>query len=267
MESKKRYNTAVLLTYIASALTLLLAIISLIMIIPLNSYSEIFMSLKNNEVYGELIDLFISQGIDETYLSATLYIILIIFTVLSLLLAIPSLVFAVLNKNEKNLSLEDFQKNSKKHIWFLISIGLGYYSNSSNIVSSLIQEMSLLNTAATILYVIAFIFALITIINNRKALKNKEQEVNNNSNSDFYYNNYYDINNEDNISSNNNDNVSSNNDNNLNQNNQKVKVDPKELDRVYELLSKLEKEYKNGEIQEEDYKRMKETILKNYLDD
>jgi len=44
-----------------------------------------------------------------------------------------------------------------------------------------------------------------------------------------------------------------------------VKVDNEKLNQVYELLSKLEKSYKNGEVSEEDYNRMKQTILDNYL--
>ena len=35
------------------------------------------------------------------------------------------------------------------------------------------------------------------------------------------------------------------------------------LEETFELLSKLEKSYKNGEIDEETYKRMKATIMDN----
>ena len=37
------------------------------------------------------------------------------------------------------------------------------------------------------------------------------------------------------------------------------------LDEMYELLSKLEKSYKENKITSEDYERMKKTILDNYL--
>lgn len=254
MEKKKKYNIAVILTYIASVLTSLLAIISLVIIIPLDNYASFFSSLKADEIYGEMISLLVASGTDEAYISTILYIVFIILSIISLLLAVPSLVFALLNKNEKNLTNEEFQSHNKKHIWFLISIGLGYFSNTYNLVSSLVQEISLLNSAATILYVIAFFFALMTIIKNKKALKQNVQEVDNG-------NTIFDFENDNDNNENGNDN------NNVFLDNHEVKADPKKLDKVYELLSKLEKEYKNGEIQEEDYIRMKETILNNYLDD
>ena len=43
------------------------------------------------------------------------------------------------------------------------------------------------------------------------------------------------------------------------------KLTQSKLDEFYTLLSKLEKSYKNGEVTQEDYERMKKTILENYM--
>ena len=47
--------------------------------------------------------------------------------------------------------------------------------------------------------------------------------------------------------------------------NQEPTIDQSKLDEMYELLSKLEKSYKENKITSEDYERMKKTILDNYL--
>ena len=38
------------------------------------------------------------------------------------------------------------------------------------------------------------------------------------------------------------------------------------LEDLYNLIAKLEKSYKDGEISQEDYERMKQTIINNYYE-
>jgi len=263
MVTRKRFNLAIVFGIIASSLLLLSSIVSLAMTVSVDAFVNIFNTLLNDEVFGVFINSMITPETPISVVTTIFYIIILIFNILSFIMAVPSLVFAILNIKEKDLSVEDFQKNNKKHIGLLITLGIGYLGNSYSVISLLNDSLSILSSASNVLFIVAFVFALLEIINNKKALNKNDKVVDVVDNVDV--NNNYE-----NVKVNENGNVIlEKNNSNVEvkevKDEKEVKVDNEKLNQVYELLSKLEKSYKNGEVSEEDYNRMKQTILDNYL--
>lgn len=260
--NRKRFNLATLFGIIASSLLLLSAIVCMVLTLPPDAFAQIFDELLRNPVFGEMINEAITPEVPLSIVATIFYIVFIVFNVLSALMAIPALVLSLINQKDKYLSVDEFQKRNKVHIGLLITFGIGYLGNSYSMISIFDETLSILSTISIALFIVGFIFALKEILFNKKVY-----DAQNNSVVDMVtpVNNNVTINENGNVvlkKKNENDEVKVVEEKEIVED---IKADNDKLNEVYELLSKLEKSYKNGEISEEDYKRMKETILKNYL--
>ena len=173
---------------------------------------------------------------------AILYVILVTISVISLVFGIVGVILASLCVKDGSINRQEFQKRNVKHVFFVISMGLLVVSGAD---------------ITFVLALIAFILALIDMTNNKKQLKIHNVSADENFYERAGEENFFDY-----------------KKNPIPQEVVEVKEETVEekiekeekkmkLEETFELLSKLEKSYKNGEIDEEAYKRMKNTILDN----
>lgn len=257
---KKRFKLATVFTIIASAFCIFNGFIGAIGLFfdeVYNSIWQYFISMANLTVpsnpmgqreFIEMLDLI------KTYMR----VILIVLNLVVGLSAIPSLVFAIICSNHNEYSVEAFQRKNGLHIAFLVFIGISMNYSAGGSTASFVSDLfSLLDTVAAVFLTISFIFALIEIIQNYRSVKLAEKYCNVSSQE-----------------------VKPTFENKVEQqkpleaeitpvveSEKEVKVVKQDnLEELYNLIAKLEKSYKDGEISQEDYERMKNTIINNYYE-
>ena len=185
---------------------------------------------------------------------------------MAVVLSIPCFVLSLLSFKDSSLDANEFQKRNKKHIFLLISFGLAYLANSYELGSTVVPTLSIFSLAAGVLIIFGFFKVLQQIRFNKYYLKvlqaKKAQEEAKEQQRYTFEQTRFETNNQGNQIG----------EENLAQPEikEEVKEQPSELEKVkldelYSLLSKLEKSYKNGEVNQEDYERMKKTLLENYM--
>lgn len=258
---KKRFKLATVFTIIASAFCIFNGFIGAIGLFfdeVYNSIWQYLMSMVNVTVPSDPIDqteFFEMLDLFKTYMRVAL----IGANALAGLSAIPSLVFAIICSRHNEYSVEAFQRKNGLHIAFLVFIGISMNFSAGGSTASFVFDLfSLLDTVAAVFLTISFIFALIEIIQNYRSVKLAEK--------------YCNVSNQE---------VQPTFENKVEQqkpleaeitpvvveSEKEVKVVKQDnLEELYNLIAKLEKSYKDGEISQEDYERMKNTIINNYYE-
>ena len=245
----KKFKIATILGIITSAIALFTAIQGLVTVSIMENFFVLFDEMMNVVVdpstgmtYLEVIEQTGVISVDE--FRTVIYIIVLAMFVILLVVSIASLFVSIFSIKDGSLNRQEFQKKNVKHIFFVVFMGLLAFSIAGDIVS--------------ILSLIAFILALIDIVNNHKVLKLHNVSENEN----FYDNageeNFFDYKKNPIPEERKEEVVEISQEDIIKQEEKKQK-----LEETFELLSKLEKSYKNGEIDEETYKRMKATIMDN----
>lgn len=262
---KRRLKTPLLLGIIGSSIIFVLGLIGLIYFVNYRNFFELCEVILNEDVSGEgitlqatILELFPFLTVEN--IRTTMYIYLIISNVLAMVLSIPNIVFSLICMKDVSLDVEAFQKRNKLHIFLIISFAISYIANSYEQASMISQGISFVSIGAVVLMFIGFIKTIQEVRLNKyyynmlQARKAQEEKMQNErysfDKSKFNQPEGNQIGEE-----------------NLEKPEikEEVKVDQSKLDELYSLLAKLEKSYKNGEITEEDYQRMKKTILENYM--
>lgn len=244
-----KYKVAAILGIIASAFALFTAINGIFSIAIMENFFVVFDEMMNMVIdpetqmtYLDMIEQLGIFTIDE--FRTMVYMILVIMFSILIVVSIVALLLSIFSIKDGSLNRQEFQKKNVKHIFFVVFMGLLFTSIAGDI--------------ACILALIAFILALVDIVNNNKVLKlhNVTQDEN------FYENageeNFFDYK-KNPIPEERKEEVKE-----VTQEDIKAQEEKKmKLEETFKLLSKLEKSYKSGEIDEESYKRMKETIMNN----
>lgn len=252
----KKYKVSLILSMIGSSLAFVFAFLGLIFLSVYEIYANALNIFLNTSVSSDgttLLQMLNELGILVEDFALGFYIFTIIMNIFTVLLAIPCVVLTIISFNNINLSPVEFQKKSKLHIWRLISVGLAIESISMEMLSYIESSLSTISTLVNAALIVSLVFGIISLVENNKVVKKINSKV---TQAEIHptYNEV--INNE--IIDVKEDKV------------EEVKEEPKiieqaKLDEMYDLLSKLEKSYKSGEMTYEDYERMKKTILDNYL--
>lgn len=263
-----RFKTPLLFGLIGSSITFICALIGVIYLSNYTNYFEFceaFMAqvLSNGMTVEDVIKE-MAPVITESMVRVAMYYYFLISGMLSMLLCIPCIVLSILSFRSSTLSAEDFQKRNKLHVFLLISFGLSYLANSYEMGSTALSAISIFAIIALVLVIIGFFKALSVVRFNKYLLKvqttrkayeeklRQEQEMKAAEEAKFANAEANQIGEE-----------------NLEKpethEETATQVDQVKLDELYSLLSKLEKSYKNGEVTQEDYERMKKTILENYM--
>ena len=158
----KKFKIATILGIIASAIALFTAIQGLVTVSIMENFFVVFDEMMNVVVdpstgmtYLEVIEQTGVISVDE--FRTVIYIIVLAMFVILLVVSIASLFVSIFSIKDGSLNRQEFQKKNVKHIFFVVYMGLLAFSIAGDIVS--------------ILSLIAFILALIDIVNNHKVLK------------------------------------------------------------------------------------------------
>ena len=253
---KKRFKLATVFTIIASAFCIFNGFIGAIGLFFDEVYNSIWQYFMSQVDVSNINDPEIYEFLE--YLQTILRVALIGANVLAGLSAIPSLVFAIICSNHNEYSVEAFQRKNGLHIAFLVFIGISMNFSAGGSTASFVSDLfSLLDTVAAVFLTISFIFALIEIIQNYRSVKSAEKYCNVSTQE-----------------------VKPTFEDKVEQqkpleaeitpvveSEKEVKVVKQDnLEDLYNLIAKLEKSYKDGEISQEDYERMKQTIINNYYE-
>ena len=255
---RKKYKVSLILGLVSSSVAMLLSLISLIYFAIYQNF-VLFLDAILNTTSSDgrtILEMLTTLGIQVSEIGVIIYVMMTTFNIMSLLLAVPGFVFSLLGFRKLNLSPKEFQAKHKFNIWRLIGIGLTIESITLQSTALLHDLLSTLSTLVQAASIVALIFGIVTLVENRKMVKQEEQrvydaaytpvynEVKNKEDSDVLQEVLNEIDAEENV---------------------QPEAEPSKLDEMYDLLAKLEKSYKNGEVSYEDYERMKKTILDNYL--
>ena len=256
MHFNKSFKNSITLSLIAVSMNLMVLLISFCYFLPHETFAVFYNDFTSIILDGELTvgDYFAENGVT----AEIFYISVLIIHILSLLFYGAILVLAILCRNDYKLNAFLFNKRKVLHVFYIILIGLGFLTYGNSLISLYTVYgafTSLFELASFVLYIIAFIFAL-KGVNHYKNLVYSINGYNSNVTKKYYQG--YDKTEYDNV----------------NKVYEEVKedevkdkdevIDKVDYEELYLLLAKLEKQFKNGEVDEESYKRMKETLLNNY---
>ena len=165
--------------------------------------------------------------------------------------------------NHYKLSIEDFNKKNKYHIFYIVTLGVTLLLMENDAGSYAFDIFTFTRIAAMVLLIIALANTLTYFVYAKRRYK-KEQATIKDEVSETY--DFKDA--EEPFTFDEGKQIGEEvlDKPNIQQDEDYAKRQEK-LEEMYALLAKLEKQYKNGEISLEDYQRMKETILENYLKD
>lgn len=239
-------------------LAIIFAIISLSVGI-VNGFFGAF-KLLDRTVFESVYNVVMMEGFeilptDELYVQMydSIQVLLIVFSFVGGLLCIPGLVLSILCVKHHSLSIESFDRKRTLHIWTLIMIGIGFFSMSNGMGSSVNYLISMLSGPSEILIIIAFFMMLYEVRLNKRQMRLSNRYSNEYPTKTFSKENVIDV-----------TPVVTKSPEELEKEKQEKEEKLQKYEELYSLLAKLEKSYKNNEITEEDYKRMKETILSNF---
>ena len=263
---KRRLNVPLILALIGSGLSFVLGLVGLIYLSKYRNFFAFYKEYLGQEFEaGQTIEQYILTlfpSITVANLRTIIYSYFVASSVLSVVMCIPAIIFAILCFKDNENSVEEFQARNKLHIWLLVSIGLAYLGNGYEMCSLVFEELGIISIGAVVVLIIAFIKIIKVMRLNSYAFKlsqiRKAQEEKQEQDRYSYDQSRFE--------------PASNEGNQIGEENldkpvinEEPTVDQSKLDEMYELLSKLEKSYKENNISKEDYERMKKTILDNYL--
>jgi len=263
---KGKYKVACIMGIIISSICILLCTVTIIFNSDLDSFKEMYTYYMDSlmETSPEYANMIYSYGIDLNELGRVAYVIYILIQCASMICFILCLVFALVTFKDYELDAKSFQKRNALHIWYLVSLGLCWF-NSDAADASFIAAWLDISVIISIACWVAFFIALSDIRTNKRVARYLDTHGDIHDRPYYTQGDYKQPQQEE----------VKKEDYNIEPQGQEISVEEKPSPSVkqpegsnedmYELLAKLEKRYKNGEISEEDYRRMKKTILDNYL--
>ena len=258
---RKKYKVSCILGLIGSSIALLLSLISLIYFAIYENFVlflDMFLNMTSSSG-TTVIEAITSLNIPMDTMAIFVYSLMVTFNVIALVFAIPGFIFSIVGFKNVNISAKDFQAKKKFNIWRIIGIGLVIESLAFESTEYIEETFSAISSLANVVCVIALIMGIVALVENGRAVRNIERAEKNAVIMEVY--------NEVEIEK------TKENEEILNEvlneieeeSSEQVVVNQAKLDEMYDLLSKLEKSYKTGEVSFEDYERMKKTILDNYM--
>ena len=239
---RKRFNVGIILGIIALSLIIIDGLVGAIALLDRQIAYGLF------EVLFSGFEGFDGIDMDMLYqIFDILQVIMIFASLIASLICIPGIIFLAKIAKDSRKDVNEFQAKNKGHILALVFLGVAFLESGSTMGSTVFDALSFVSIAYEVLCVMSFVFILLEIRQNKRAFDNfayaaAEQPTFNNPDE------VIDVE------------VTSSEDNQE----EVTEESNKNLDELYDLLSKLEKSYKNNELSEEDYQRMKETIINNY---
>jgi hypothetical protein len=262
MNGNASFKKSITLSLIAVGLNLLILLFSFLYFTPHSTFAKFYVEISSLE-YAEGMN--IAEMFEEFGVTAEIfYLSILLINILTTIMVLAILTFTLLCRNDHKLNLINYNRRRTLHVFYIVCLGIGFLCLDSNLISTFSPYASicgLLEVAVFVLYLIAFIFALKGEITNSR-LANSIGGYNRYESKKYYSgysNREYD---------------------NVNEVYEAPKVDEveekeelpsetvskeKDYTELYELLAKLEKQYKNGEIDSETYQRMKKTLLESYI--
>ena len=237
---RRKYKTGITLGIIGLSLIILDGIIGAIALLDRVLVYQLLESLL-------MLDTTIS--IEEMYqFFDVIQIVLIFISLIAALLCIPGIIFLSIAAKDSKCDVNTFQSRTKKHVLALVFLGVAFVESSNAMGSIVLAELSVLSIAETVLCILSFVFILSEVRMNKRYFDNQVFVSSSNVEEAI---DVEDKKEEDPFAQ-------------YRQEETQTQEDKNSLEELYELLSKLEKQYKNNELSEEDYKRMKQTIIDNY---
>ncbi len=247
----KKFKISIIFAIIGTSLMLLNYIINAISMIPYHRYLTIFDSVLKPYYLQFLVEIYGISGLEDFKLYYYLYI--VISNILGMLIALTGFILSLVCIKDCKLSFSDFQKRKTLHIFYIVFIGLNLvfkginnfleiYSPSSYLSSSLLGPVFLL----------ALIFAIIAVVTNKTSAR--------------IQNNYLTYGNDPFAKDENGESIYANEKKIEEKLHDEYVIEKQQseenLKNAFEQLAQIEKSYKNGEIQEEEYKNKKQELFR-----
>lgn len=254
---RRKYKTATFMPLIASSIMIFLSIATMIGVLSESVFPKMYYGLieQMNIIYGDIEAIFTELEGDATTLRVLIFTMFLVFSILGLILSVPATIFSILCLKDYSLEVESFQKRNKLHVFQFISIILLIVASNINVSSYLFGSfVSLLSLAITIISIISLVNVIREMTINRRLANNQENESEVNNRYQSYQEQTFE------------ETEPENKETVIEKEKPQVKeVDKGKLEETYELLAKLEKSHRNGELSDEDYERMKKTILDSFV--
>lgn len=266
--NRSRYRFATISLLFCSLIIVLLGIISLVVLLIPENYPNIYYSfLSGIEAIAPNFEAQMNElSGDPELLKMTLFVMLVIMNVGNVIFAIPGIIAASLCLKDATADVESYQKRKGLHIFQIVSIGLALLANSFAIYEYTISaSMYILRLPILALLIIAIGNVIRENVINSNVINNKNSQTQDNIEEEPKNN--YEF--EDRFSQERPKETEEYREKpEIKENkvsDEKIKERQEQLEKAYELLAKLEKSYKNGELSQEDYDRMKQTILNDFM--
>lgn len=266
MSVNKSFKRSVVLGIIASSLLILAGIISLIMFGIHSTYIIIFDEIVQLVGGVDVVEIYFNSPID-VILSVS-YVVVLFLNLVQVIVGILGLVFSIVVSKDVHYSVIKFHKKRGLHIAYIIIMGVCGETTATSLLT--LTDLSIIITAASVLFSLALLFGIIGVV-----VTGKQYSSLMNYNKRAQYQNEFQ--------------AKLNADNPVVEEvkeesevtqevieekveieqveptpvNEKVPLSQEEVENIYSLLAKLEREYKSNQIDEESYKRMKDTIIDN----
>lgn len=261
----KKFKLSTIFSLVSSCVLLIIGIVGLCYFAPKRQFIQFMDQYLKEPLFSDMtLEEILAEIVDIDYLMPILYIVFLIYSIFNIITATLGLIFTFLCLKDYDLSYEDFQKRKKIHIAYIVFVGVNFFSSDIAVGSSVSSGLSLLNSAISLFFIISFIFGIMGLKFNSKKLaetSNSHPEMNNPIHQPIEEV-YFDKPNREETKDTYEDNSPL-----AKEENQKPSTPPvnnEKLMEAYELLAKLEKSHLNNEITDEDYERMKKTIMDNF---
>ena len=250
---------------IASSLFLFGSILSLILFGIYDSFIEYFDYIIEQVGGRDYLEYVFEISFSE--LLSISYVVVMALNFLQFIIAVAMFIISLVVSKDGLMINYKFRKRNGLHIVYLIFLGLSFETAGTSLLG--LTELSFFTTAASVLFIAAFILGIVGIVSSNK----KQASFENYQKNSQYQNqfqeklnfgrpegvdetNVIDVKPEE-------ETIVVEQETPVQEESERKVLSTEEIENIYSLLAKLEKEYKNNIIDEATYKRMKETILDN----
>ncbi len=279
----QKFKLSIIFSLISGFILLVLGIVGVVYFASQERFILFFDEYLNQPTSadGTTLNDLLSGLVDMDYFMPMMYIMFMGYSIFNIISAIVCLVLSFICLNDHHLSCKAFQSRKALHIVYIVFVGISWFSIECSVGSLISSLLVLLSTVASVLYIIAFIFGIIGVRYNTKRLAelySDEDPFKNMSAKEFNEGTeklmkslfsedqnelQEDDFNQEELSDERKQELQEEKFNETEKVEEKPVVDNKKLNETYELLAKLEKSHRNQEISDEDYVRMKKTIMDN----
>lgn len=261
----RRMKKAPVLSLIASCLIFISTLVGMIVFSTVNAFYNLAEYLVQDiQIDGKnLFEILESANFNLGAFMVTLYVTFMFLNVVLLVACVLLFVNSIRVMNHYKLSIEDFNKKNKSHIFYIVTLGVTLLLMENDAGSYAFDIFTFTSIAAMVLLIIALANTLTYVVYAKRRYKKEQATIKDEASETYDFKEA-----EEPFTFDGGKQIGEEvlDKPNIQQDEEYAKRQEK-LEEMYALLAKLEKQYKNGEISLEDYQRMKETILENYLKD